>query len=445
MRLAFCGACREVTGSNILLETAGKKILLDCGVFQGVRLSEERNYSPFPYNPKEIDSVIVGHAHLDHTGRLPKLIKEGFTGRIYATAPTVELTRLVLKDSAKLAREEARRNHHPPLFTEADIERTMQLFEAIGYNETLEIAPNIKLTLKNAGHILGSAISIIESEGKKLVYTSDLGNNPSALLDPPAIIETADYVICESTYGARSHEDPSRRTEKLTAIINDTIAQSGVLMIPTFAIERTQELLYDIEHFCTLGNCQKPQFFLDSPLAQKVTEVFKKYPEYLSQKINNKNSDFFGQERIKLVKTPDESKTIYNEPNPKVIIAGAGMLNGGRILFHLRDYLPDSKNTLLIVGYQMKGGLGRRLLDGAKTVKILGQKIEVLAKVESIRSYSAHADLPQIKNWLSKINNLKKVFIIHGEAEQSLTLLKCIEDELKIEATAPQMGESYGI
>ena len=309
MRISFYGACREVTGSNFLLEVAGKKILLDCGIFQGSKFAEERNFELFAYNPREIDFVILGHAHLDHSGRLPKLVKDGFCGRIYATAPTKELTKLVLEDSEKLAQEEAKREHHKPFFSQEDIDRVMGLFEAIPYEETIEISEQIKLTLKNAGHILGSAVTVIESEDKKIVYTSDLGNVPSQLLDPPSLILDATYVICEATYGGRTHEDLLKREQKLAGIINETVAQNGVLMIPTFAIERTQELLHDIEHFCAVGQCEKPTFYLDSPLATKVTKVFEKYPEYLSKTLNqfHKNEDFFGLERLKITQTVEES------------------------------------------------------------------------------------------------------------------------------------------
>jgi len=445
MRVSFYGACREVTGSNILVETASKKILLDCGIFQGLKLSEERNFSPFPYNPSEIDFVIIGHAHLDHTGKLPRLVKMGFRGRIYATAPTKELTRLVLEDSAKLAREEARRNSHPPLFTNDDLDKAMELFESVSYNERVEISPQIKLTFKNAGHILGSAITVLESAGEKLVYTSDLGNKPSELLEPPEKILRADYAICESTYGGRTHEDSTRREQKLAEIINATVAQNGVLLIPTFAIERTQELLHDIEHFCSINKCEKPTFFLDSPLAQKVTGVFEKYPEYLSQKIReiHKDSDFFGLDRLKITQTVEDSKAIDFAPNPKVIIAGSGMLNGGRIIFHAQKYLGDLKNTLLIVGYQPVSSLGRRLIEGERKVKILGKTIQVRARIESIRSYSAHADLPQLLDWLGNIKVCRKVFLVHGEADQMLVLSKAIKERLNVETVAPQQGESY--
>ena len=445
MKITFLGACREVTGSNFLLEAAGKKILLDCGIFQGSKFAEEKNFESFAYNPREIDFVILGHAHLDHCSRLPKLVKDGFCGRIYATAPTKELTKLVLDDSEKLAQEEARRDNHPPLFTQKEIDRVMDLFEAISYEETIQISEQIKITLKNAGHILGSALTLIESENKKIVYTSDLGNVPSELLDPPSLITDATYVICEATYGGRIHEDSARREQKLAEIINLTVAQNGVLMIPTFAIERTQELLHDIEHFCAVSNCEKPTFYLDSPLATKVTKVFEKYPEYLSKTLNqfHKNEDFFGLEHLQITQTHQQSEAIDELPNPKVIIAGSGMLNGGRIIFHAQKYLSDAKNTLLIVGYQPIGGLGRRLIEGAHEVKILGKNIRVKAKIESIRSYSAHADLPQLLGWLGNIKGCKKIFLVHGETDQMLTFSKAINNNLKIETVIPQYGERY--
>jgi len=445
MRVTFYGACREVTGSNILVEASGKKFLLDCGFFQGFRLAEERNYAPFAYRPAEIDSVIIGHAHLDHTGRLPKLIKEGFRGRIYCSGPTKELINFVLEDSAKLMSEEAQKDNHPPLYTKDDIARTMELFETIGYGETLEIEDNIKITLKNAGHILGSALTIIEADGKKLVYTSDIGNTPSDLLDPPEVIESADFLICESTYGGRIHEDRNMRMQKLSDVLVSAIATSGVVMIPSFAIERTQELLHDIEHFCVSQKCEKPSFYLDSPLASKVTGVFKKYPQYLSKKLQEAHTDdnFFGLERVKITASVDESKAINSAANPKVIIAGSGMMNGGRILHHMQRYIGNANNTLLIIGYQASGTLGRKIFEGEKEIRIFGKNLQVRAKVKAIGSYSAHADLPQLIEWISKIGNLKKVFIVHGESEQALVFSKNLREKLSLESIMPQQGESY--
>jgi len=317
MRLTLLGACREVSGSSFLIETEGKKILLDCGFFQGIEYAEERNYAPFSFNPKSIDFVIIGHAHLDHTGRLPKLVRDGFAGRIYATAPTKELSQLVLEDNFKLMSEEAERDNHVPLYSQDHVEKVMSLFESVEYDKVLEISSGIKLTLKNAGHILGSAITLIDSEDRRLVYTSDLGNEPSILLNTPATVNFADVVICESTYGGRVHEDISKRVQKLSQIISTTINNNSVLMIPSFAIERTQELLHDIDQFCTINGCTRPEFFLDSPLASKATVVFNKYPNFLNKKMQDTaRGDFLGLMRIKITASVEESKGINEFPAP---------------------------------------------------------------------------------------------------------------------------------
>lgn len=433
-----------MTGSNILLEAGGKKILLDCGIFQGSKLNEERNHEPFGYNPAAIDFVIACHAHLDHTGRLPKLYRDGFRGTVFATAPTKELAHLVLDDAQKLMEEESRRDNEKPLYNKEDTRGVLELFRALEYGQTIELAPGVKLTLKNAGHILGSSMAYIEADGKRLIYTSDLGNNPSELLEAPDTVAGADYVICESTYGGRVHEDISKRQEKLNGIINETVAQNGVLMIPTFAIERTQELLHDIEHFCKEGNYQIPDFYLDSPLAEKVTAVFGKYPEFLNKKLRSAHTrDIFGLDRVTMTSTVDQSKEIDSAPDPKVIIAGSGMINGGRILYHLQRYIGDAKNTLLIVGFQAAGTLGRRLLDGEGSVKIFGKDHTVAAKVMAIGSYSAHADNPQILAWISKISGIKKVFLVHGESGQAMILAGDLKKKFNLEVLMPQMGEEY--
>ncbi len=447
MRIFFYGACREVTGSNILFHAADKQILLARGLFQGFKMAEERDYAAFSYDPKSINAVIIGHAHLDHVGRLPKLVKDGFTGQIFCTEPTMELTKLVLEDSEKLMQEEANRDNHPPLYGKADIVKTMQLFRTINYGQPVQISQGISVTLKNAGHILGSSLTILEINNIILVYTSDIGNIPSALLDPPAEINRADYLICESTYGGRIHEDVNKRMQKLSQVLSLTIMVNGVLMIPTFAIERTQELLHDIEHFCTVEGCEKPTFYLDSPLASKVTNVFRKYPGFLSGKLKggHEKGDFFGLERLNICERVDESKAINTSPNPKVIIAGSGMINGGRILHHLRQYIENKNSTLLIIGYQANGTLGRKIFDGEKEIKIFGKKYKVNAQVKAIGSYSAHADLPQLINWVSKISNLKKVFIVHGENKQMLTFSKELKTKLNLDSVIPQQNEHYDL
>jgi len=272
-----------------------------------------------------------------------------------------------------------------------------------------------------------------------------LGNTPSELLDPPAFVQEADYVICESTYGSRVHEDISKRQAKLTEIIVATIAKNGVLMIPSFAIERTQELLHDIEHFCNTANCAIPTFYLDSPLAEKVTAVFEKYPEYLKPGLlkDHEDGDIFGVKRLKVTSSAKESQEIDSEANPKIIIAGSGMMNGGRILFHLQKYIEDSNTALLIVGYQAIGTLGRRLLEGEKEVKIFGKKYNVNTKVMAIGSYSAHADGPQLLNWLSRIKGVKKIFLVHGEITESEVLGRKLRETMHVDVELPQLAEEF--
>ncbi len=447
MKVHFFGAAREVTGSNILVEVGGKRILFDCGMFQGFKLAEERNYADFAYDPKEIDACVVCHAHLDHVGRLPKLYKDGFRGRIYSTGPTRELANLVLEDTEKLMREESERNDHLPLYTIDHVVGVMSLFDCIEYEQEIELFPGVFFTLKNAGHILGSAIAVLRGDGKTLAYTSDLGNKPSILLEPPEFVANADYVICESTYGGRIHEDINKRREKLAAVINKTITENGVLLIPSFAIERTQELLNDIDAFCVTSGCEKPTFYLDSPLALKVTGVFEKYPGYLRADITKeyKSGDLFGLDRIHQTLSAAESKEIEKSKNPKIIIAGSGMMNGGRILHHALRYLEDSNCSLLFVGYQAQGTLGRRLFEGETEVKIFGKSVRVNAQIKSIGSYSAHADMPQLVDWISKVNGLKQVFLVHGETEQALILSKELESKLKVKVEIPQIGEGYDL
>lgn len=445
MKLSFLGAASEVTGSNILVETNGHKILLDCGLFQGFKLADEKNYEDFAFDPKAIDIVVIGHAHLDHTGRLPKLIRYGFRGKIISTEPTREITRLVLMDNAKIMHEEAKRNHHAPLYANEDVDRALEQFVPIPYNLRLEILDGVYISLKNAGHILGSSTITLEAEGKTLVYTSDLGNRDCELLDDPEIIERADYLICESTYGGRIHEDPAKREEKLAEIINHTISTGGVLMIPAFAIERTQELLHDIEHFCEKGNCLVPQFYLDSPLANKVTGVFEKYQNFLAKDLNRENLDIFALHRVKITTSVEQSKEIDETEGPKIIIAGSGMMNGGRILFHMQKYAGDPNNALLFVGFQSQGTLGRRIFDGERDIKIFGEKLKVRAHVYAIGSYSAHADSIQLIDWISKIQGIKKIFLFHGERVQSETFKNTIAEKLKIETEIPNLNDSYEI
>jgi len=449
MKVSFLGATKFVTGSNFLLETKKKKILIDCGMFQGSREFEEKNKEEFLYDPKKIDFVILTHAHLDHTGRLPILVKRGFTGKIFATPPTFDLSRLILEDAMNIQEEE--------LFSEEDLLKTMEIFETVDYHTEVKIDDGFSFKLLDAGHILGSAIVEVFTEGKKIVFSGDLGNNPTPLLRQTEIPSSADAVIIESTYGNKIHKDLLSRKDLLEDTIEETIKNKGVLMIPSFAIERTQEILYEMNEL--VENCRIPQVpvFVDSPLAIKSIDVYKKYDKYYNKEASyllRSGDKIFEFKNLILAESTEESKKINDVPPPKIIIAGSGMSNGGRILHHEKRYLPDPKSTILFVGFQVEGTLGRKIQDGAKEVEIMGEKVPVLTKRVTIDSYSAHADKNMLFRWLYSIKSssqikeehiLKKVFVVHGEEEPSNSLAQTVKDKLGIEAIVPNFGESFEI
>jgi len=444
MKLTFHGGVKEVTGANYLLESGDTKILIDCGLAQGGSFSEKNNWKEFPYNPKDITAIFPTHAHVDHTGRLPKLVKEGFRGKVYSTPPTREFANLLLLDSEHVLMDEAERFKLAPLYGIQEVEELMTRWEGIPYHQEIQVGP-MKVTLYNAGHILGSSIVLVEAEGKKIVFSGDLGNSPAPIIGPYEILEDADYCVIESTYGDRIHgELPQGAIED---VIEDTIKSGGVLMIPAFAMERTQKLLFDINELIENKRVPEIQVYLDSPLAIKVTEVYKKYKDYFNEatkhllKGDNLLFDFPG---LKKSLTSDESKAINDSPMPKVIIAGSGMSNGGRILHHEKRYFPDPNSTILFVGYQARGSLGRKIQEGAKTVKIHGQEVPVRCKAVSIHGYSAHADQGQLLSWLYPMRlSLKKVFVVQGEEESSSVFAQKVINDLAVEAMIPDSGKTY--
>lgn len=444
MKLTFHGGAGAVTGSNYLFELGKEKILVDCGLYQGSHFAERQNFEPFPYDPKEIQAVFVTHAHIDHTGRLPRLYKDGFRGKVYSTAPTKDFAELLLIDSEHILAKEAEREGKLPLCTVADVESLMKMWEGVGYHEPIRVG-NFTVEFYNAGHVLGSASVKVEAEGKGVVVSGDLGNSPAPIIPPTEPLPETDYCLIESAYGDRAHEGRERRREDLEDAVEDAVRAGGVLMIPAFALERTQELLYHLDRLFGEGRIPRVPVFFDSPLAIKLTAVYKKHENYFNREASamvRSGDDILNFPGLRLTLTTEQSKEINDVPPPKIIIAGSGMSNGGRILHHERRYLSDPKSTLLFVSYQAVGSLGRQILDGAKSVKIFGEKVPVRCKKKILSSYSAHADQPRLLRWLApRRATLKKVFVVQGDLEASAVLAQKIRDDLAVEAVVPQLGD----
>jgi metallo-beta-lactamase family protein len=448
MKLYFYGGAKSVTGANYMIECAGTKILIDCGLYQGSRFVEKQNYDSFPYDPKEIKAILLTHAHADHVGRVPKLYRDGFRGDIYGSYPTLDLARLNLDDSLHILEDEARRYKDEPIFSKEDINGCWKSTHGKPYHKEIEITPNIKFRLNDAGHILGSSIIelFLSENGKnvKIVFSGDLGNPPTPLLKPTEFIKDADYILVESAYGDRIHEDRALRKNKLEEVIESVIKNGGVLMIPSFALERTQELLFELNNLVESGSIPRVRMFMDSPLAIKATAVYQKYSDYFNSDavyLIKSGDDLFNFPGLEFSLTAESSKAINNIAPPKIIIAGSGMSEGGRIIHHEKRYLPDPKSTLLIIGYQTSNTLGRRLLDGADEVKIMGEDVIVRAQVKAISGYSAHADQAILLDWIKHFSGVKKVFVTQGEAGPASILALKIKDHLNFSAEVPEYGE----
>jgi metallo-beta-lactamase family protein len=451
MKISFHGACREVTGSCILIESEDAKFLVDCGMFQGDE--EEKNLKDFSFDPKDIDFVLLTHAHLDHCGRLPKLFMDGFRGRIYSTAPTRDLTEIILLDALKISREEGK-VFVAPLCTEADIFSLTKFFTCLEYGEEKKINDSVTVRLRDAGHVLGSSIFEVwlkeEDKEKKLVFSGDLGNPPAPIVKDPEFLSGADVVFVESTYGDRLHEPKDKGREVLKKKIGEIIEKQGVLMIPVFALERTQELLYELNNWVENQRIPYVPVFLDSPLAIRATGIYKKYPEFYDSEakaLAEKGDDLFDFKGLLMINNPSQSGVAERSIPPKIILAGSGMFEGGRIKGYLRKYLGDSSNTLLIISYQPEGSLGRKLINGEKVVEIEGKKIQVRAEVTPILSFSSHADQLTLLNWVDAIKNPKpkKVFIVHGEEKAGQSFATILKGVVKTDIIVPLYGSEYEI
>lgn len=445
-RLTFYGGAGEVTGSNFLLDTRSSKLLVECGLFQGSAASEAKNYEPFPYNPKDIRALFVTHAHLDHTGRIPKLVRDGFRGDIFSTAPTKDLAELALRDSAVILGVEAKKTGREPLYTSTDIDAALALWKTADYHEEIPLPDGVSVEMKNTGHILGSAMFEFTRGKNIIVFTGDIGNTPSPILPNAEPILHAKYLIMEGVYGDKPHEDKEIRRERIEDVVENVVKEKGVLLIPAFSIERTQEMLFEIKTMIEEHRIPPVPVFLDSPLAIDATELYRKYRSFLKKDVSDGTGlgrAIFSFPGLQKTKTAEESKRIADEIAPKIIIAGAGMSNGGRILYHEKKYLSLPTTTLLLVGYQAPGSLGRMLEEGVKEVTILGEKVPVKARVEKIEGYSSHADKEALFSFVVEIaDTAEKVFVVNSEPKTAAYFSQRLQDYLGIAAAAPQEGDS---
>ncbi|TAK14772.1 MAG: MBL fold metallo-hydrolase [Acidobacteria bacterium] len=459
LTLTSFGAARTVTGSKHLVEVGGHKILVDCGQFQGLKSLRERNWQPLPTG---VEAVVLTHAHLDHCGLLPRLVQQGFRGKIFCTPATAELTKIVLADAGHLQEEDAERanrkgytRHKPalPLFTEEDAARAMTLLQPVGYNRPVPVAPGVTTEFLNAGHLLGSSFARVrvESEKKTILFGGDLGRYGRPVLPDPTPVTEADVVLVESTYGDRLHDSGDDAT-RLAQVINETFARGGKVVIPSFALGRVEELLYWISFLESQKRIPEMPVYVDSPMAREVLAEYRTRLNELDPQISDmvarheREAMAFSTARLRVVATVKESMQVQDSKTPMIVISASGMATGGRVLHHLRRTLPDDRNTILFVGYQAEGTRGRQIRDGAKFVRMHGEEVPVNAHVDSFDSMSAHADANEIMRWLGNFTRPPALTcLVHGEPKPMDTLKARIERELKWTVKTPNQGERISL
>ncbi len=447
MKIRFYGGVSTVTGSNFILEGDKEKIMVDCGLIQKERTCDLENFKSFSYDPKEIKYVFITHAHLDHIGRLPKLLKEGFEGKIFSTSPTKDLAYEILKDSLKVIEENCKFYNQENFYEEKDIEKILSLWKKIEYHQKIE-TEEFEVEFFNAGHILGSAFILFTHKRtkEKIVFSGDLGNKFKSLDKDLEPLPETNYLVLESTYGDRNHENLEKRKEILEKIIEKVIKEKRNLIIPTFALERAQEIIFDIQELIENKKIPEIKVFLDSPLAFRISKIYEKYPDYLDEEAKNiiLTKGIFEKSYVKIIYEKDEEKEIFFSSPPKIILAGSGMVTGGRILYLLKRYIEDEKTTLLFVGFQAENSLGRKILEGIKEIFIDEKPYKVNAEILSLFSYSAHRDQEGILEWLFPQRfNLKKIFLTHGDNEVKRIFKTKIMDELAIDVYIPKEKDVF--
>lgn len=448
--LAFTGATGTVTGSHAVLDIPGARLLLDCGMYQGGREWTERNWGSFPVPPSSIDAVLISHAHIDHTGYLPKLVHDSMTGPVYATAATKELCTLLLPDSAHLMQEEAEyRNrkgatrHNPalPLYTAQDAQVALGRISEVLYDRAVQLRDSASATFRRAGHVLGSATVTVSTPSVTLAFSGDLGRSAPVILAPPAPVPEADYLLIESTYGGRRHdeEDPAVALERAVLTV---VQREGVLIIPAFAVGRTQEVLFLLRELEDSKRIPAIPVAVDSPMATDASRLYFSHAEELSTGLRALGGRAMRPQRLKFARSVDESKALNEHDGPAIIISSSGMATGGRVLHHLRRRLPDQRNMVLLVGYQAEGSRGRALQDGADSVRIFGEQVPVRASIAQVRALSAHADVDELLKWLRTAPRQPKgVFLVHGEDDSRTALAARITEELGWKVMVPSFGD----
>ena len=450
MKIRFLGAAGTVTGSRYLLTHGGHRLLVDCGLFQGVKNIRSRNWKPFPIAPRDIEAVVLTHAHLDHSGFLPRLMREGFHGPVWSTSATRELVDILLADSAHLQEEDARHanrygysKHHPaePLYTTEDARQVMKQFRSNGFDEPVDIGP-FRVTFTRAGHILGAASVHVDCAGRSITFSGDLGRPEDPVMHAPDRLAATDWLVLESTYGDRLHpdEDPY---ETLAGIVNRTAARGGTVLLPSFAVGRSQALMYLLSRLMDEHRIPELPVFLDSPMAIDVTSVFRHFRS--EHRLTQDACDRL-HAMVTYTRSPEESEALASNHYPKIIIAGAGMLNGGRILHHLIAFGADPRNAVVIAGYQAEGTRGDALLKGKRSLRIFGRDVPIACEVAQVEGLSAHADWKEILDWLRPVDRAPQcVFVTHGEPVAADSLRQKLEHELAWSAQVPEQDEEFDL